>query len=36
MNGGTRLSYHNYTIEVKILRIYFVVSVLCMIKFRVK
>ena len=27
MNGGTRLSYYNYTIEVKILQIYFVVSV---------
>ena len=24
MNGGTRLSYYNYTIEVKILQIYFV------------
>ena len=28
MNGGTRLSYYNYTIEVKILQIYFVDSVL--------
>ena len=28
MNGGTRLSYYNYTIEVKILHIYFVVSVI--------
>ena len=27
MNGGTRLSYYNFTIEVKILQIYFVVSV---------
>ena len=24
MNGGTRLSYYNYTIEVKILQIYLV------------
>ena len=24
MNSGTRLSYYNYTIEVKILQIYFV------------
>ena len=28
MNGGTRLSYYNYTIEVKLLHIYFVVSVI--------
>ena len=28
MNGGTRLSYYNYTIEVKCLHIYFVVSVI--------
>ena len=28
MNGGTRLSYYNYTIEVKNLHIYFVVSVI--------
>ena len=28
MNGGTRLSYYNYTIEVKILQIYFVDSVI--------
>ena len=28
MNGGTRLSYYNYTIEVKMLHIYFVVSVI--------
>ena len=28
MNGGTRLSYYNYTIEVNILHIYFVVSVI--------
>ena len=28
MNGGTRLSYYNYTIEVKILHLYFVVSVI--------
>ena len=28
MNGGTRLSYYNYTIQVKILHIYFVVSVI--------
>ena len=27
MNGETRLHYYNYTIEVKILHIYFVVSV---------
>ena len=27
MNGGTRLSYSNYTIEIKNLHIYFVVSV---------
>ena len=28
VNGGTRLSYYNYTIEVKCLHIYFVVSVI--------
>ena len=28
MNGSTRLSYYNYTIEVNILHIYFVVSVI--------
>ena len=28
MNGGTRLSYYNYTIEVKNLHLYFVVSVI--------
>ena len=28
MNGGTRLSYYNYTIEVKFLQIYFVVTVI--------
>ena len=28
MNGGTRLSYYNYTIAVNILHIYFVVSVI--------
>ena len=28
MNGGTRLGYYNYTIEVKFLQIYFVVSVI--------
>ena len=28
MNGGIRLSYYNYTIEVKMLQIYFVVSVI--------
>ena len=28
MNDGTRLSYYNYTIEVKILQIYFVDSVI--------
>ena len=28
MNGGTRLSYYNYTIEVKCLQIYFAVSVI--------
>ena len=28
MNGGTRLSYYNYPIEVKILHIYFFVSVI--------
>ena len=28
MNGGTRLSYYNYTIEVEFLHIYFFVSVI--------
>ena len=28
MNGGTRLDYYNYTIEVKILHIYFVSFIL--------
>ena len=28
MNGGTRLNHYNYTIEVKILHTYFVVSVI--------
>ena len=28
MNGGTRLSYYKYTIEVRFLHIYFVVSVI--------
>ena len=28
MNGGTRPSYYNYTIEVNFLHIYFVVSVI--------
>ena len=28
MNGGTRCSYYNYTIEVKNLHIYFVVSLI--------
>ena len=31
MNGGTRLSYYNYTIEVKKLQIYFVVSVILLL-----